>query len=202
MRIVKLGILKRQTANNAPVTASSAEARLLRRVAGGDRRAFEELYRLYHPRLARFLSYQLRTPELVEEVLNDTMMAVWRKPDSYSGASKLSTWIFAIAYRKALRARTRFDEPVEDEDAEARPSEEPGPDQQLGRRQAQQALLAAMDGLSADHRAVVGLAYFHEFGYKEIAEIMACPVDTVKTRMFHARRNLRAAFGGGLTDWL
>jgi RNA polymerase sigma factor (sigma-70 family) len=195
-------MLKRQTAEPVPAAGSGAETRLLKRVADGDRRAFEELYRLYHPRLARFLSYQLRTPELVEEVLNDTMMAVWRKPDSFAGHSKLSTWIFAIAYRKALRARTRFDEPVEDEDAEARPSEEAGPDRQLGLRQAQQALRAAMGGLSADHRAVVDLTYFQEFGYKEIAEIMACPVDTVKTRMFHARRNLRAAFGGELTDWL
>jgi RNA polymerase sigma factor (sigma-70 family) len=178
------------------------EARLLKRVAAGDRRAFEELYRIYHPRLTRFLSNLLRKPELVEEVLNDTLLAVWRQPDSYSGASKLSTWIFAIAYRKALRARARLDEPVEDPDADSRPSEEPGPEQHLGRQQVQRVLLEAMAGLSADHRAVVDLTYFHEFGYKDIAEIMACPVDTVKTRMFHARRNLRNAMAGCLADWL
>lgn len=178
------------------------DARLIRRVAAGDRRAFEALYRAYHPRLTRFLSNMLRKPELVEEVLNDTLMAVWRRPDSYSGASKLSTWIFAIAYRKALRARSRLDEPVEDRDAESRPSDEAGPEQHLDRQQVQQALLDAMQGLSADHRTVVDLTYFHEIGYKDIAEIMACPVDTVKTRMFHARRNLRTALAGCLTDWL
>jgi RNA polymerase sigma factor (sigma-70 family) len=178
------------------------EARLIGRVAAGDRRAFEELYRAYHPRLTRFLSNMLRKPELVEEVLNDTLMAVWRKPDSYSGASKLSTWIFAIAYRKALRARARLDEPVEDRDAESRPSDDAGPEQSLGRLQVQKALLEAMEGLSSDHRTVVDLTYFHEIGYRDIAEIMACPVDTVKTRMFHARRNLRSALAGCLADWL
>ena len=79
------------------------EARLLDRVAKGELRAFEELYRLYHPRLSRFLVSVIRRPHLVEEALNDTMLAVWAQPDSYTGASKPSTWIFAIAYRKALK---------------------------------------------------------------------------------------------------
>jgi len=191
------GVLKRDETGGAATRAAMDEARLLPRIVDGDRRAFEVLYRLYHPRLTRFLSGLMRKPELVEEVLNDTMMAVWRRPEGYSGESKLSTWIFAIAYRKALRARSRFDEPVED-----KVSEEAGPEQQLDRRQVQKALLGAMAQLSADHRTVVDLTYFHEFGYKEIAEIMACPVDTVKTRMFHARRNLKTVLAGGLTDWL
>jgi RNA polymerase sigma factor (sigma-70 family) len=178
------------------------DVRLIRRVVAGDRRAFEELYRSYHPRLSRFLSTLLRKPETVEEVLNDTLMAVWRRPDAYSGASKLSTWIFAIAYRKALKARARLDEPVEDRDAELRPSDEASAEQQLGHSQVRAVLIEAMDTLSVDHRTVVDLTYFHEIGYKDIAEIMACPVDTVKTRMFHARRNLKTALAGRLTDWL
>lgn len=178
------------------------ETRLIRRVAAGDRRAFEALYRLYHPRLTRFLFTVLRKPELVEEVLNDTLIAVWRRPDSYNGSSKLSTWIFAIAFRQALKARSRLDEPVEDRDADSRPSDEAGPEQQLGRRQAQALLLEALKSLSPDHRTVVDLTYFHEFGYREIAEIMDCPVDTVKTRMFHARRNLKNVLAGCLADWL
>ena len=182
--------------------ASDDEARLLQRMAAGDRRAFERLYRSYYPRLTRFLSNLVRSPEIVEEVLNDTLMAVWRKPDSFNGGSKVSTWIFTIAYRKALRARSKFDEPMEDKDAEDRPSEEPGPEQRFGARQVQRAVLDAMKALSPDHRTVIDLTYFHEFGYKEIAEIMACPVDTVKTRAFHARRNLKEALSGSLTDWL
>jgi RNA polymerase sigma factor (sigma-70 family) len=178
------------------------DVRLLRRVSEGDPCAFEALYRIYHPRLSRFAANLVRKPEAVEEVVNDTLLDVWRKPDSYNGACKLSTWIFAIAYRKALKARRRLDEPVEDAHAEGRQSDEAGPEQQLGQRQVREALLAAMATLSADHRTVVDLTYFHEFGYREIAEIMGCPVDTVKTRMFHARRILKTTLAGGLADWL
>lgn len=183
-------------------TAAREEVRLLERVARGELRAFEILYRGYHPRLTRFLAGMLRKPELVEEVVNDTLMAVWRKPDAFQGASKVSTWIFAIAYRKGVKARRRADEPLEDKAAELRESGEESAEQQLKRVQTREALLRAMSGLSADHRTVVDLTYFHEFGYREIAEIMACPVDTVKTRMFHARRALKAALAGTLTDWL
>ena len=182
--------------------SASSDAALVERIVARDRRAFEQLYRSYHPRLTRFLTNLVRRPHLVEEVLNDSLLVVWRQPERYNGASKVSTWIFAIAYRKALKALRRSDEPVEDKDAELRPCGEPGPEQRLGLRQASAALTRAIDELSTEPRAVVDLTYFHEFGYREIAELMDCPVDTVKTRMFHARRRLKAKLPGELADWL
>ena len=178
------------------------ETLLVRRVAAGEARAFEELYRIYHPRLTRFLINILRRPHLVEEALDDTMMVVWRRPDSFTGASKVSTWIFAIAYRTALKALSRLDEPQEDLDADHRPSPDLDPEQTLGGRQVQKLLLNAMDKLSSDHRVVVDLTYYHDAGYREIAEIMNCPVGTVKTRMFHARQKLKDLLDGQLEDWL
>lgn len=180
------------------------EARLIARMAATkDLRAFEQLYRIYHPRLTRFLSNILRRPQLVEEALNDALMVVWRRPESYNGTSKVSTWIFAIAYRVALKARSRMDEPVDDPMAEARPSLEAGPEQEFSRRQTQEMLATAMGQLSAEHRAVVDLTYFHEAGYREIAEILDCPVGTVKTRMHHARGRLKAMLAGrlGADSW-
>jgi len=186
-------------------TASAATPEDLRLFAGvraHDRNAFEALYRLYHPRLSRFLLNLLHRPQLVEEVLNDTLFVVWDRSETFRGASKLSTWIFAIAYRKAMKALRRLDEPVEDHDADLRPGEDDGPDAPMNNRRAHDALLAALGRLSPDHRAVVDLTYFHEMAYREIAEIMDCPVDTVKTRMFHARRHLRRMMDGELADWL
>ena len=199
--------MRRQSADGGQATAAARtdagdEARLLQRIAAGELRAFEALYRLYHPRLSRFLINMTRRPQLVEEGLNDTMMVVWSRSDSFNGASKVSTWIFAIAYRKALKALRKQDEPIEDKQAETRESLDAGPEQQLGARQVQDVLLKAIGELSADHRAVVDLTYFHEIGYREIADIMECPVDTVKTRMFHARRHLKGKLAGRLTDWL
>lgn len=178
------------------------ETRLIARIVARDLRAFEQLYRIYHPRLSRFLINILRRPQLVEEALNDTLMVVWKRPESYNGMSKVSTWIFAIAYRTALKARSRNDEPMEDHDADSRVSLEVGPEQAMGHRQVQAILSTAMGQLSAEHRAVVDLTYFHEAGYREIAEILDCPVGTVKTRMHHARRHLREMLAGQLgADW-
>ena len=106
-----------------------AEVRLLGAIAAGERAAFEALYRSYHPRLTRFLDRMTRRPALVEEVLDDTMLVVWRRADRYNGRSKVSTWIFAIAYRTALKALQRFDEAIDDDAAEARACLEPGPEQ-------------------------------------------------------------------------
>ncbi len=171
------------------------------RIGDGDLRAFEDLYRRYNPRLSRFLLNMTRRPALVEEVLNDTLMTVWTRPEKFNGTSRLSTWIFAIAYRKALSALRRQDQPMEDKDAENRLAPDPDPEQRLAEGQTRTILLAAMQTLSSDHRAVVDLTYYHDMGYREIADIMSCPVDTVKTRMFHARRHLKRALGDRLADW-
>lgn len=191
-----------QAQGNAARSASDEDLGLLVAVRARDLRAFEKLYRRYQPRLTRFVANFVRRPPVVEEVVNDALMVMWDRSDSFSGASKLSTWLFAIAYRKALRARSRQDEPVEDRESAQRTSPDAAPDHALGRDRTRAALLRAMDELSPDHRAVIDLTYFHEIGYREIAEIMDCPVDTVKTRMFHARRQLRRKLAGELADWI
>jgi RNA polymerase sigma-70 factor (ECF subfamily) len=178
-----------------------AETQLVARVAAGDMAAFEALYRLYHPRLTRFLARITRRRGLVDELVNDTMLVVWHQGARFNGSSLVSTWIFAIAYRKALKALSQLDEAVED-DGDTRPSAEPGPEQSLGREQLRARLAAALRTLSPEQRAVVALAYFHGAGCREIAQIVDCPVDTVKTRLFHARRRVRALFEGPLEDWL
>jgi RNA polymerase sigma factor (sigma-70 family) len=184
------------------VTPALDEVRLIERIGARDRRAFETLYRAYHPRLTRFLMNILRRPHLVEEALNDAMMVVWRRPEGFNGTSKVSTWIFAIAYRTALKRLSRYDEPREDRDGDLRPSPEPSPEDRVAHSQTRAQLLRAMDKLSPDHRTVVDLTYFHEVDYKEIAEIMDCPVGTVKTRMHHARLRLRQALAADGPDRL
>ena len=117
------------------VAASGApsERELLERVKMHDLDAFERLYRLYQPRLARFLTNLVRRPQLVEEVLDDTMMVVWNTAGSFRGTSKLSTWVFAIAYRKALKARMRWPDPLEDQHQDMRVSNDAAPDAELER---------------------------------------------------------------------
>ncbi len=182
------------------------DRRLVALVCRHELAAFEALYRRYHPRLSRFLQRMLRPSHLVEEVLNDTLFVVWNQAERYNGTSKVSTWVFAIAYRKALKALDRHDEPVED-CADDEDGAQPGdaaatPEARMSLAQLRSAIQRALVQLSPDQRAAVELTYFHGFSYPEIAAIVDCPTDTVKTRMFHARRRLKSQFVGALGDWL
>ena len=182
------------------------DRRLVACVCAHELAAFETLYRRYHPRLCRFLHRMLRPEHLVEEVLNDTLYVVWNQAERFNGTSKVSTWIFAIAYRKALKALSRHEDPLPalDEDDADHPMADVAerPESRMSLAQARAAIDLALRALSADQRAAVELTYFHGFSYPEIAQIVDCPTDTVKTRMFHARKRLRTAFGGQLDDWL
>ena len=175
---------------------------LIEGVAAGDVRAFETLYRAYHPRLLRFLSLLTPRRTIVEESLNDTMLAVWRRANTFNGQSKLSTWIFAIAYRSAFKALRWQDAPVDELESDQQVADGVGPERQTADRETQAALVRALDSLSHAQRNVLVLTYFHGLPYAEIAQIMDCPVDTVKTRMFHARRRLRDMLAGEPGDWL
>jgi RNA polymerase sigma factor (sigma-70 family) len=179
----------------------AGDARLVSQVAGGDRHAFEALYRGYFPRLTRFLNGMTRSVQLIEEIVNDTMLVVWQKAQRYDGTCKVSTWIFAIAYRKACKAIRGLDEPVDADPDLFEGDAGYEPDHELDLQRLQRAVGAALDDLPAVQRAVVNLTYHHEMGYADIAAIMDCPVNTVKTRMFHARRRLRSLLAGQLEEY-
>lgn len=175
---------------------------LMERIHARDVSAFKELYHSYRDRLAYFLLKRLHRPHMVEEVLNDTLMAVWERPHAFKGECKLSTWIYAIAYRKAMKALRKHQDAVEDKAAEEHVSLEPTPEDGFARERVRELLLKAMTALSPEHRTVLELTYFQELSYQEIAEIMSCPIGTVKTRMFHARRQMRHRLAGELPDWI
>jgi len=173
--------------------AEAFELALLDGVVRGVRADFDALYRIYYPRLTRFLLRMTGRPALVEELLDDTLLLVWQRAHAFNGASKVSTWIFGIAYRKALKALSRLDEPVPDEsDSQSEPDPSPGPQALVEQLQVNRLLIDALAQLSVDQRAVVELCYFQDMGYQEIAAVVHCHVDTVKTRMFYARRRLKS----------
>ena len=180
-----------------------AELGLLHRIAEKDREAFEELYTLYYRRVFSYLFKLTRRAEMVEEVLNDVMVVIWRKAASFDGRSRPSTWIFGIAYHKAMKAlaqrRPLRSSEWSGDDAGREPLEPVDHDQPeslLVRRELATTLGRALLEISAEQRAVVELTYYHGLSYQEIAEVVGCPVNTVKTRMFHARRRLRDLLPG------
>jgi RNA polymerase sigma-70 factor (ECF subfamily) len=169
---------------------------LIRRVAGKDRRAFETLYHRYAQRLHRYLSRLILRPDVTEEVLDDVMLVVWQNASRFNDTSRVSTWIFGIAHFKALKARSRLsaraaEQPVADDHA----ADGEGPDDVTMRGELGRVVAQGLEALSPEHRAVVELTFYQGRSYQEIAEIVRCPVNTVKTRMFHARRRLTALLG-------
>lgn len=166
------------------------ERDLLRRISAGDRDAFRDLYLRYHRRLARFLTRLLHRYADAEEIINDTLWIVWQRAGEFRNASRVSTWIMGIAYRRALnmiRRATTHERAMTLEivDAEGSVSDSA---QALEERQLLEAGLAQ---LPLEQRLVLEFTYYLDHSCEEIAEIMECPVNTVKTRMFHARRKLR-----------
>ena len=165
--------------------------RLLQRVAAKDRVAFERLYAHFYPRLTRYLLRMMRRPELVEEVVSDTLFVVWEKAGQFQGRSRVSTWITGIAYLKGIKAldklKTMPEQQADEISGHASLVEKQDLINKVG---LENWLTHGLDRISADQRSVVELTYYLGHSYQEIAEIMQCPVNTVKTRMFHARKRL------------
>ena len=163
------------------------EVALVARIATGDQQAFAEFYGLYRRRLARFLGRVITSSGTVDELINDVMYVVWQDAARFERRSKVSTWVFAIAWHKALRALER----QQRDKGPATPETDDLPAPERGALEDREWLRRGLDQLSADHRLVVELTFFAGCSYGEIAQIAGCPVNTVKTRMFHARRKLR-----------
>lgn len=163
--------------------------KLLQLVAVKDKVAFEKLYTRFYPQLSRYLNRLLRRPEMIEEVVNDTLFVVWEKADQFQGRSKVSTWVTGIAYLKGIKALDKL-RTVPDQQADSIDEDIEESVNLISKLGLQEWLTCGLDMISADQRSVVELTYFFGYSYQEIAETMGCPVNTVKTRMFHARRRL------------
>ncbi|HEY6640757.1 RNA polymerase sigma factor [Povalibacter sp.] len=172
-------------------TSNEHELRLLGHIARQDRDAFRELYFLYHRRLSRFISRLTSRRDLAEEIINDTLWIVWKKAGDFRGASQVSTWILGIAYRQSLTTLRRANAHPTVEESEARGIAVAEDSYAID--ETREWLKHALISLPIEQRMVIEFTYFLGHSCEEIAMIMGCPVNTVKTRMFYARRKLRTA---------
>ena len=194
-RVKVLDPLDNVVDGGSPLSAANdLERDLLRRISAGDRDAFRDLYIRYHRRLARFLARLTRSREDAEEIINDTLWIVWQRAGDFRNASRVSTWIMGIAYRRALKLIRRavtHARAMTLEISDAEPTVNDAVEATANR----QLLERGLATLPLEQRLVLEFAYYLDHSCEEIAEIMECPVNTVKTRMFQARRKLRAILG-------
>ena len=173
-----------------------SQTRWLKEIAVGNRDAFEKLYGEYQRRLYRYFFRMVGSIESAEELTNDVLVEVWKKAGEFKGLSKVSTWIFGIAHYKAMNHyRTKPTKTVELESAAHVPDANSTPEESATQENLKAKIKSALNGLSPEHREVVELTFTDGLSYQEIAEIMQCPVNTVKTRMYYAKKHLEEILG-------
>ncbi|MBU1049332.1 sigma-70 family RNA polymerase sigma factor [Candidatus Bipolaricaulota bacterium] len=162
----------------------TGEGRLLALVATQDRGAFHLLYDQYANAVYRYALSILRKPHLAEEVLQETMMAVWKGARHFKGRSKALTWILGIARNQAhslIRKEAKGQRlPETDSSAETR-----DPTRNL---HVDLCVQEALETLSPMHREVMHLVFYENLSMREIADMLGIPEGTVKSRMHHARQ--------------
>ena len=164
---------------------------LIGRIANGDRLAMQVLFARHHVRVFRFVVRLVRNETTAEDLISEVFLDVWRQAGRFEGRSAVTTWLLSIARFKALSAlRRRPDEELDEETAGAIEDPSDDPEVALEKKDKSAIIRKCLTGLSAEHREVIDLVYYHEKSVEEVAEIVGIPENTVKTRMFYARKKL------------
>jgi len=164
---------------------------LIARIAGGDRLAMQVLFARHHVRVYRFVLRLVRNEATAEDLISEVFLDIWRQAGKFEGRSAVSTWMLSIARFKALSAlRKRPEQELDDETAERIEDQADDPETALAKKDKGALLRECLTALSAEHREIVDLVYYHEKSVGEVAGIVGIPEATVKTRMFYARKKL------------
>jgi|TARA_B110000305_G_scaffold217025_1_gene256036 RNA polymerase sigma-70 factor (ECF subfamily) len=177
-----------------------SDQRLVVRAQQGDKRAFDVLVLKYQQRIASVVSRYLRDQDEVADVTQEAFIKAYRALANFRGDAQFYTWLYRIAINTAknyLVAKSRRPPDTDKDINDGEFSEnsvvletEDQPEALLARDQLQSVILAAVDALQEDLRTALMLREFDGLSYEEIAEIMACPVGTVRSRIFRARESI------------
>ena len=169
------------------------DAQLIRRIARGERQALSELYARYQRSLFSYLLQLTPDHGLAEELLQDTLVAVWKSAPSFEGRSSVLTWLIGIARRQAHNTLRQRRIPLVDlAELECLPAPDMEPEESALASVARDELVQVFRQLAPVHREVLLLTFVQELSYQETATVLVIPVGTVKSRLSNARRALRA----------
>ena len=169
----------------------TSDEALIGAIAAGNRRAMQLLYARHNVRIYRFVLHLANDRSLAEDLVSEVFMDVWRRANSFKAQSQVSTWLLAIARNKALSAmRARLDEQLDDEMATAIADPADDAETTANKRDRSAIVEHCLSKLSPLHREVLVLVYYHEKSVDEVAQIVGAPANTVKTRLFYARKRM------------
>jgi RNA polymerase sigma-70 factor, ECF subfamily len=186
---------------------ADADALLVERVKQGDQRAFEMLVVKYQRRIERLIGRMVRDTDLVQDIAQESFIRAYRALPQFRGESAFYTWLYRIAVNTAKKAlmdmkrdpivtesalRGKGDDDDEPTRADAELSDGETPDALLASKEIAAAVNAAIEALSEDLRQAITLREIEGLAYEEIAEVMNCPIGTVRSRIFRAREAIAA----------
>jgi len=183
-----------EESNGGTMSREPPDTALMRAVASGDKQAFQALYMRHNVPVFRYIVGFVRDHGAAEDTLHDVFLEVWRNAAKFDARSSASTWIIGIARFKAIDAlRKRRGEVQWHAETDTRAEQGSSPEASAISSDRAQAIRQCLGALSLEHREIIDLVYYHGKSVRDVAEIVGIPENTVKTRMFHARRKLKDA---------
>jgi RNA polymerase sigma-70 factor, ECF subfamily len=179
------------TTTSGRQVSDTSDVALLRSIAAGDKHSMQILFAHHNVRVFRFLLRFVGDRSAAEDLVSEVFLDVWRQAGRFQGRSQVTTWLLAIARYKALSAlQRRSTEELDEDMAAAIEDPQDNPEVTIQNRQTSEILLDCLKKLCRAHREVIDLVYYHEKSIDEVAEITGIPPNTVKTRMFYARKRI------------
>jgi RNA polymerase sigma-70 factor (ECF subfamily) len=183
------------------MSEGDVDALLVRRAQQGEQRAFEMLVIKYQRRIERLIGRMVRDADLVQDIAQESFIRAYRALPQFRGDSAFYTWLYRIAVNTAKKALVDLkrdpvifesamhlpDDGDETSSREIEPSDGETPDAVLASKEIAQAVNAAIEALSEDLRQAITLREIEGLSYEEIADVMNCPIGTVRSRIFRAR---------------
>jgi RNA polymerase sigma-70 factor, ECF subfamily len=173
--------------------ATQSDEMLIGQIAAGDKTAMRTLFARHQVKVFRFVLRIVRDAALAEDAVSEAFIDVWQHAGRYEGRASVSSWLLGIARHRALdAARRRPTESLECEAAQNAVDPARDPETELGWKDTGAVVRGALAALSREHAEIIDLVYYQEKSIREIVEILGIPENTVKTRMFYARKRVAA----------
>jgi RNA polymerase sigma-70 factor (ECF subfamily) len=174
----------------SPNARTNSDEALIEKIASGNRLAMQVLFTRHQARIFRFILRLVRDRALAEDLTSDVFLTVWRQANRFQARAAATTWLLAIARYTALAELRRRARPPAHEAATEASDPADSPEAHFETKRRGEILRKCLGRLSREHREIIDLVYYHEKSVQEVAQIVGIPGNTVKTRMFYARRQL------------
>ncbi len=191
------------SAAHRPMTDLEHDVELVRRIAANEEAALRDLYAAYGQRLYAYALRLTENPAQAEDVVQDTLVAVWRMAGRFRGEGRVVAWLLGIVHHIAMKAIRHKSQPISEAMEETLHSTEPSPEDSVRADERAQWVQRGLQSLSPDHRAVLELIFYQGLSLKEVAQVCDCPLGTVKSRLSYARQYLRnmLSHSSHVEDW-